>query len=159
MRRFKVQHIIIVGLLMTVGCNTRSQLDRMYDKQGIVNIRQPLRSEKKEQADSTAVPQEIKYKDKDGKEINILSGEKDGDDYLYSYQLQGVEVVAKSKTVPERNGMITISFIVCVPSSYLQKDWRITVHPIEKATQPRWIPLNGPFPYSPPWSTDHQSNQ
>ena len=90
MRRFKVQHIIIVGLLMTVGCNTRSQLDRMYDKQGIVNIRQPLRSEKKEQTDSTAVPQEIKYKDKDGKEINILSGEKDGDDYLYSYQLQGV---------------------------------------------------------------------
>ena len=135
MRRFKVQHIIIVGLLMTIGCNTRSQLDRMYDKQGIVNIRQPLRSEKKEQADSTAVPQEIKYKDKDGKEINILSGEKDGDDYLYSYQLQGVEVVAKSKTVPERNGMITISFIVCVPSSYLQKDWRITVHP--------WLDNNG----------------
>ena len=54
MRRFKIQHIIIVGLLMTVGCNTRSQLDRMYDKQGIVNIRQPLRSEKKEQVDFLA---------------------------------------------------------------------------------------------------------
>ncbi len=129
MRRVGIQHIITACLLLTVGCNTRYQLDKMQRKEGIVNIRQPLRSEKKEQADSTAVPKEIKFKDKDGKEVNILSGELDGDDYIYSVQLEGVEVVAKSKTVPERDGMITISFIVCVPASYLQSEWRLTVHP------------------------------
>ena len=121
--------LIGLGLLLLVGCNTRYQLDRIHDRQGIVNVRQPLRSEKKEQTDSAAIPEKIIYKDKDGKEINILSGEKDGDDYLYSYQLQGVEVVAKSKTLPERNGMVTISFIVMVPNEYLQSGWRIKVDP------------------------------
>ena len=129
MLKIGVPKIIVVSLLLMVGCNTRYQLDRIHDRQGIVNVRQPLRSEKKEQADSTDIPKEIKYKDKDGKEINILSGEKDGDDYLYSVQLQGVEVVAKSKTLPERNGMVTISFIVMVPQEYLQSGWRIKVEP------------------------------
>lgn len=129
MLKIGVPKIIVVSLLLLVGCNTRYQLDRIHDRQGIVNVRQPLRSEKKEQADSTDIPKEIKYKDKDGKEINILSGEKDGDDYLYSVQLQGVEVVAKSKTLPERNGMVTISFIVMVPQEYLQSGWRIKVEP------------------------------
>ena len=129
MLKIGVPKIIVVSLLLMVGCNTRYQLDRIHDRQGIVNVRQPLRSEKKEQADSTDIPKEIKYQDKDGKEINILSGEKDGDDYLYSVQLQGVEVVAKSKTLPERNGMVTISFIVMVPEEYLQSGWRIKVEP------------------------------
>lgn len=129
MLKIGVPKLIVVSLLLMVGCNTRYQLDRIHDRQGIVNVRQPLRSEKKEQADSTDIPKEIKYKDKDGKEINILSGEKDGDDYLYSVQLQGVEVVAKSKTLPERNGMVTISFIVMVPQEYLQSGWRIKVEP------------------------------
>lgn len=129
MLKIGIPKIIVVSLLLMVGCNTRYQLDRIHDRQGIVNVRQPLRSEKKEQADSTDIPKEIKYKDKDGKEINILSGEKDGDDYLYSVQLQGVEVVAKSKTLPERNGMVTISFIVMVPQEYLQSGWRIKVEP------------------------------
>ena len=129
MLKIGVPKIIVVSLLLLVGCNTRYQLDRIHDRQGIVNVRQPLRSEKKEQAVSTDIPKEIKYKDKDGKEINILSGEKDGDDYLYSVQLQGVEVVAKSKTLPERNGMVTISFIVMVPQEYLQSGWRIKVEP------------------------------
>ena len=129
MLKIGVPKIIVVSLLLMVGCNTRYQLDRIQDRQGIVNVRQPLRSEKKEQAVSTDIPKEIKYKDKDGKEINILSGEKDGDDYLSSVQLQGVEVVAKSKTLPERNGMVTISFIVMVPQEYLQSGWRIKVEP------------------------------
>ena len=129
MLKIGIPKIIVVSLLLMVGCNTRYQLDRIHDRQGIINVRQPLRSEKKEQAVSTDIPKEIKYKDKDGKEINILSGEKDGDDYLYSVQLQGVEVVAKSKTLPERNGMVTISFIVMVPQEYLQSGWRIKVEP------------------------------
>ena len=125
----KLQHIILISLLIVTGCNTRYRLNQAYQKVGSVNVRQPLRSEKKEQTDSASLPKSIVIKDKDGKESMILEGTKDGDDYLYSFALQGVEVVAKSKTVPERNGKITISFVVCVPAEFVDTDWRLTVRP------------------------------
>lgn len=55
--------------------------------------------------------------------------EKTGED-IPAMTLGEVTVTAKSKTVPERNGIISIPFVVTVPEDYAQKDWRITISPI-----------------------------
>lgn len=129
MRTHKLPLFVLTALFF--ACSTPDRIQQVQDVEGIVNIRQPMKSEKKQMSDSLHVPKQIKIKDKDGKEQTILAGEKDEKqgDYLYSVSLGEVEVLAKSKTVPERDGKISIAFVINVPEGYLSSDWRMKVTP------------------------------
>lgn len=128
-KRYTILLPMASAVILLLSCSTNKRIKEAYMKEGIINIRQPNNREK--QTDTTSfVPSIAKVKDKDGKVKNVAQTEKDknGED-IASFSLGEIEVVAKSKIVPERDGMITIGFIVTVPSTYSQKDWRIIVSP------------------------------
>uniref|UniRef100_UPI0035623FAF hypothetical protein n=1 Tax=Bacteroides fragilis TaxID=817 RepID=UPI0035623FAF len=131
-----MKHYVNIGIpilatcCLMLSCSTKMRIENAYKKNGIVNIRQPRNAEKK--ADTVTVPKIITYKDGNGKEKLLMDSEKDektGED-IPAMTLGEVTVTAKSKTVPERNGIISIPFVVTVPEDYAQKDWRITISPI-----------------------------
>lgn len=121
---------VVAACCLMMSCSTKLRIENAYRKNGIVNIRQPKNAEKK--ADTVAVPKIITYKDGNGKEKMLMNSEKDektGED-MPAMTLGEVTVTAKSKTVPERNGIISIPFVVTVPKDYAQKDWRIIISPV-----------------------------
>ena len=54
--------------------------------------------------------------------------EKTGED-IVTVTLSEVTVVARTKTVPERFGMVNLDFIVTVPKTLIDKRWMITLTP------------------------------
>ena len=59
--------------------------------------------------------------------------EKTGED-IVTVTLSEVTVVARTKTVPERFGMVNLDFIVTVPKTLIDKRWMITLTPtLEKS--------------------------
>jgi hypothetical protein len=70
----------------------------------------------------------------DGEQIRTLD-EKTGEDVV-TVALQQVTVIAKTKTVPERFGMVNIDFVVTVPKTLIDKRWMVTLSPtLEKSGQ------------------------
>lgn len=55
--------------------------------------------------------------------------EKTGED-IVTVALSEVTVVARTKTVPERFGMVNLDFIVTVPKTLIDKRWMVTLTPI-----------------------------
>lgn len=121
----------VIALTLLAGCSTHKRLEEAYMKSGLVNVRQPANTEKKVEKGKIEGEKHIKFKDKDGKEKTVMTSVQDSTsgEYVLTTTLDEVTVTAKSKTVPERNGNITIGFMISVPETYTKKDWRITVLP------------------------------
>lgn len=72
---------------------------------------------------------------KDAEEQIRTKDEKTGED-IVTVALEGVTVVARTKTVPERFGMVNLDFIITVPKKLIDKRWMITLSPrLEKESE------------------------
>lgn len=122
---------VVMVVAVTMSCSTPHRIEE-FGKQDIMNIRQMLSKEKKHVADTASTPEFITYVDDKGVKQTVVKAEIDTatGDYITSLELGEVTVVAKSKTVPERNGVISLEFVVTVPGMYLQRDWKLVVKPI-----------------------------
>lgn len=121
----------VIAFSILSGCSTQRRLEEAYMVSGLVNVRQPANAEKKTEENKVETGKHITFKDKDGQEKTVMTSVRDSTngEYMLTSQLDEVTVTAKSKTVPERNGNITIAFMVSVPETYTKKDWRVTIHP------------------------------
>ncbi|MBQ6746752.1 MAG: hypothetical protein IJR07_06870 [Bacteroidaceae bacterium] len=134
MMRKARQAMAVAAMAMTViSCSTGQRIARAYHTSGqTVNLRQPTSSEKNMETDTAGImPEMIKFTDKDGQEKTVLSSVLDTvtGSYELAVSLGEVTVVSKSRVLPERNGVITLPFVITIPKEFLESDWRITVTP------------------------------
>lgn len=125
--------IISVGvwLLLMTACSTAQRLG-VAERAQQSNIRLPFKSEKKDTA-AIKVPQFITFEDTDGKQKMIMTAERDsvtGEYELTMGELNEVVVTAAAKSVAERNGKVTLEFLVTVPATLMMRDWRMVIKPI-----------------------------
>lgn len=129
----KSWHFCCLVAVMVLGwaCNTSQRINYAENKEP-ASIRQPHRNEKlMRDTVSSKGPQMLKYKDDKGVEQTVVKAvldEKTGE-YINSINLDEVIVTAKAKTVPERNGMVNLDFVVKVPHRLLQQDWEMVINP------------------------------
>lgn len=124
-------YALLAFMLLVVSCNTSQRITHAENKEP-ASIRQPHRKEKQER-DTTSykAPETLKYKDDKGVEQTIVKAELDEKtgEYLSVFRLDEVVVTAMAKTVPERNGMVNLDFVVKVPHRLLQQDWQMVINP------------------------------
>lgn len=128
---YSILTITVAGLCIT-GCggSKRSFLRKMEQQNLSAELSQPGKA-----VDTTSydLPKEVKIQTEGTDSyISFSTKDKDGSD-IASYALQEVRVVAKNKTVPERNGKVNVDFVVRVPKDLVDKDWQ--VHLIPKITK------------------------
>lgn len=128
--RYFTTTFILIG---TVSCMTGSRINSAYkNNRNGVNIRQAKSNEKRQASDTASImPDMVKFKDKDGKEMTVLNSVLDTvtGDYELAVSLNEVTIVSKASIVPERGGIITLPFVITIPGDFIQKDWRLTVTP------------------------------
>lgn len=83
-----------------------------------------------------------------GKKVSYARTEKDSTgNKRITVQLSNVTVVARSKSVPERNGRINLDFVVKVPRDLLSTNWMAAITPVvlkgNRKIQLRDIAMNG----------------
>jgi len=83
-----------------------------------------------------------------GKKVSYARTEKDSiGNKRITVQLSNVTVVARSKSVPERNGKINLDFVVKVPKDLLSTNWMAAITPIvfkgDRKLELRDIAMNG----------------
>ena len=122
---------LLLLAFMAGGCNTGQRIF-MAEQKDMANIRQPFQSEKKNGVDSAALERKVTYVDNKDFHGQVAIAELDSTtgEYITTQQLGEVTVVAKAKTVPERNGKVSIDFIVRVPRKLMQPDWSMTIAPV-----------------------------
>lgn len=122
---------LLVLALMVGGCNTGQRIF-LAEQKDMTNIRQPFQNEKRTGVDTTGMDKVVTYvNEKDFKgQVAVMELDSATGEYVTTQQLQEITVVAKSKTVPERNGKVNIDFIVRIPRSLLQTDWSMTIAPV-----------------------------
>jgi len=101
------------------------------------------------------IPEKTEYKlsniqefTEKGKKVSYARTEKDSTgNKRITVQLSNVTVVARSKSVPERNGKINLDFVVKVPKELLSTNWMAAITPVvlkgDKTIQLRDIAMNG----------------
>lgn len=130
-RKYRWCGPLLLLALMAGGCNTGQRIF-MAEQKDMANIRQPFQAEKRNGVDSAALERKVTYVDNKDFHGQVTTAELDSatGEYITTQQLGEVTVVAKAKTVPERNGKVSIDFIVRVPRKLLQTDWSMTVAPV-----------------------------
>ena len=123
---------VLLVALMAGGCNTGQRLF-IAEQKDMVNIRQPYQNEKKNGVDTAAmekvITKVVENKIRKG-DVAIMQLDSATSEYYITQNLDEVQVVAKSKSVPERNGEVSIDFIIRIPKIMMKTDWNITVSPI-----------------------------
>ncbi len=129
------RHVLFIssvcGLLLMVACNTAQRLG-MAERKNQSSIRLPFKSEQKDTA-TFKVPQFVTYEDGSGNKNVIMTAERDsvsGNYELMGGQLGEITVTAAAKSVAERNGKITLDFVVTVPENLMMRDWRMVIKPM-----------------------------
>lgn len=123
---------ILAGCIVLVmaACNTAQRLG-MAERKNRSSIRLPFKSEQKDTA-TFKVPQFVTYEDGTGNKNIIMTAERDsvsGNYELMGGQLGEITVTAAAKSVAERNGKITLDFVVTVPENLMMRDWRMVINP------------------------------
>lgn len=121
---------VLAGVLGLAACSTSNRIEKAQEKE-IANISQIFKEEKPK-LDTTALPKFITYVDDQGQSQTIMSAVKDSTtgEYISSVELAEVTVVAKAKSIPERNGRVNLDFIVRIPQTLLKKDWKVVFVPL-----------------------------
>ncbi len=117
-------------VLLMAACNTAQRLG-MAERKNRSSIRLPFKSEQKDTA-TFKVPQFVTYEDGTGNKNIIMTAERDsvsGNYELMGGQLGEITVTAAAKSVAERNGKITLDFVVTVPENLMMRDWRMVINP------------------------------
>lgn len=121
----KVIYIICAACLITSCRMTRS----IEKKKVKANIALPAKLN---------LPEKTEYKlsniqefTEKGKKVSYARVEKDSSgNKRITVQLSNVTVVARSKSVPERNGKINLDFVVKVPRELLSTNWMAAITPV-----------------------------
>lgn len=132
----KTVYILIPGLaLLLAACSVTGRLERRGVNAAVSHITKPRTPEPEPQATGSGV-MEIKS-DAGTYYFAPYVMEPDGEQIL-SVRLPDVTVVAKSRTLPERNGRVNVDFTVTIPRELLGTAKTIEVTPIlHKDNQPR----------------------
>lgn len=79
----------------------------------------------------------------DGKEVTVMNAYKDEEtgERMADFQLQGIIVETKMRSLPERNGKINMDFIITVPKSLINSRWQLRIYPIAFKTSNERIEL------------------
>lgn len=87
--------------------------------------------EKNKEVVLDTLPMRISYISPEGVPEYVLKNEADTvtGENIGTIALQGVTVVARTKSVPERNGKIDLGFAISVPKSLLSERWCLTLTP------------------------------
>lgn len=124
--RLKKKYIFISLLFLLCGCRLTHKLER-------TNYRPVLNQPSKHQGTSDDNSVQIganstQSKENTNEEQIRTKDEKTGED-IVTVDLDEITVVARTKTVPERFGKVSLDFIVTVPNKLLDKRWMITLTP------------------------------
>lgn len=123
-KTYAISVIILAGLM--TSCSIQRRVDRATDRSGYVRIRQTTDSDKAHHAQATA---STPYRVGDTGYLTESVTDKDGEE-IPSVTLGEVEVVARTRVVTVRNGMVSMPFIVTVPKDYCDHDCRVSVFPV-----------------------------
>lgn len=125
----KKNYLVGVCLLFLFSCG--SLTDKLKKENASVNVSLPNKIQNKIQEKDT-LPQFIEYTDSAGRKqiiANSTKDEKTGED-ITTVELSGITVVAKSRNIPERNGKISLDFIVTVPQKLISNKWQLKLTPV-----------------------------
>ncbi|KAA5263707.1 hypothetical protein [Bacteroides faecis] len=121
-------HLVLL-LIMVCSCRLTQKLENTdYRPQ----VNQPGKVTKNADTD---IKEESVVKEADGNSDEQIRtrDEKTGED-IVTVALSEVTVVARTKTVPERFGMVNLDFVVTVPKTLIDKRWMIILTPtLEKS--------------------------
>lgn len=127
-KKYRYIHFAVL-LIMVCSCRLTSKLENTGYRP---SVNQPGKVTAKANTD---IPEKTIVKDADAKSEEQVRtrDEKTGED-IVTVALSEVTVVARTKTVPERFGMVNLDFIVTVPKTLIDKRWMITLTPtLEKS--------------------------
>lgn len=110
MKRLRYILPLTAAVSIMIGCSTTPHIVR-------VRISQPKSNEK---IDTTYKMPKVTEAEKD-----TASGE-----YITVVELSAITVVAKSKQVAERNGMVDLDFLVTVPGELISNKWQVQLTPV-----------------------------
>lgn len=127
-KKYKYIHLVLL-LIMVCSCRLTQKLENTdYRPQ----VNQPGKVTKNADTD---IKEESVVKEADGNSDEQIRtrDERTGED-IVTVALSEVTVVARTKTVPERFGMVNLDFVVTVPKTLIDKRWMITLTPtLEKS--------------------------
>ena len=121
-----VKKAVAFGLtLMLFGCSVTGNLQR---RQTTAHLAQLTRAERQQQADDR--PQVVRLqRDSNTFFLAPVDTLADGERVM-SLQIEQVTVVAKVRSVPERNGRVKLDFMVTLPKQLLGKSRSVVVTPV-----------------------------
>lgn len=114
---------VTAAIAVTIGCSTTPRVAR-------VRISQPKSTEKIDTG--YKLPKEILWTDDKGVQHIVTQAEEDtaNGENITLVELSAITVVARSKQVAERNGMIDLDFLVTVPSELISNKWQLQLTPV-----------------------------
>lgn len=119
----------LIGIVLISGC--ASPIISVLEKDNQKVRLSQVRNKKKEnlaQSDTTKVYSDETEKKLKGKYTTYEKDESTGEDIM-SMSLADVNIVAKSKNVPERAGKISLDFKVVVPATLINNKWQVRLTP------------------------------
>ena len=123
--------ILQIGLLSAAlgslfGCSVAGRLQRQQATAGLAQLTRAERQER--QQDSR--PQVVKLqRDSNTFFLAPVDTLADGERVM-ALQIEQVTVVAKARTIPERNGRVTLDFIVTLPKALLGRSRSVVITPV-----------------------------
>ena len=118
---------IVIGILWAMfGCSVAGRLQR---HRTTASLSQLTRAER-QQRQQDCRPQVVRLqRDSDTFYLAPVDTLADGERVM-ALQIEQVTVVAKARTIPERNGHVVLDFIVTLPKQLLGKSRSVVITPI-----------------------------
>lgn len=127
--------IFMVVAAIMASCSSRKSTimtKKLFMQTKRANIELPYQKDSKD-GGAAIVSERVTFRDANGKDLSY--GEvafKEGENKLDTsavYRLKEVEVKAKSRFAPERDGRISVDFKIVVPKEIVSNDWRLLLNP------------------------------
>ncbi|WP_416988613.1 hypothetical protein [Alistipes dispar] len=129
MKRYDIllQTAMVAGCLTSVlGCSVTGRLQR---RQTTASLSQLTRTERQERQQDCR-PQVVKLqRDSDSFYLAPVDTLSDGERVM-AFRIEQVTVVSRMRSVPERNGRVTLDFIITLPKLLLGKSRSVVITPI-----------------------------
>lgn len=124
--RLKKKYIFISLLFLLCGCRLTHKLERT-NYRPVLN--QPIKHQNASGDNSVQIGTNSTQSKENANEEQIRTKDEKTGEEIVTVDLEEITVVARTKTVPERFGKVSLDFIVTVPNKLLDKRWMITLTP------------------------------